>query len=55
MTEAWGVRSDLTPAKTLPLAVEGPEARFLGSVTSWKLLKVTKKTTPMLAAIELNV
>ena len=63
---AWGVRSDLTPAKTLPPVVE---AGFLGTVTSRKLPKVkekptvasiwavtlAKKTTPVLAAIELDV
>jgi hypothetical protein len=69
VTEAWGVRSDLTPAKTLPLAAEGPEAGFLGTVTSRKLPKakekltvasiwavtLAEKTTPVLAAIELDV
>ena len=69
MTEAWGVRSDLTPAKTLPPTVEGPEAGFLGTVTSGKLPKVkekpigasicavtlAEKTMPVLAAIELDV
>ena len=69
VTEAWGVRSDLTPARTLPLAVEGPEAGFLGTVTSGKLPEVkekptvasiwvvtlAKKTTPVLVAIELDV
>ena len=57
---AWGVRSDLTPAKTLPPVVE---AGFLGTVTSVKLPKVkeklivasiwtvtlSEKTTPVLA------
>ena len=66
---AWGVRSDLTPAKTLPPAVGEPEAGFLGTVASRKLPKVkekptvasiwavtlVEKTTPVLAAIELNV
>ena len=66
---AWGVRSDLTPAKTLPPAVEGPDVGFLGTVTSGKLPKVkemptvasiwtvtlAEKTTPVLAAIELDV
>ena len=69
VTKAWGVRSDLTPAKTLPLAVGEPEAGFLGTVTSGKLPKVkekptvasiwavtlAEKTTPVLAAIELDV
>ena len=69
VTEAWGVRSDLTPAKTLPLAVEGLEVGFLGTVASSKLSKVkekltvtsiwavmlAEKTTPVLAAIELDV
>ena len=69
VTEAWGVRSDLAPAKTLPPAVGGPEAGFLGTVTSGKLLKVkekptvasiwavtlAEKTTPVLATIELDV
>ena len=68
-TKAWGVRSDLTPAKALPPAVGGPEAGFLGTVTSGKLPKVkekptvasiwvvtlTEKTTPVLAAIKLDV
>ena len=67
--ESLGVRSDLTPAKTLPPTVEGPEAGFQGTVTSGKLPKVkekptvtsiwavtlAEKTTPMLAAIELDV
>ena len=66
---AWGVRSDLTPAKTLSLAVGEPEAGFLGTVTSGKLPKakekptvtsiwavtLAEKTTPVLAAIELDV
>ena len=66
---AWGVRSDLTPAKTLPPAAGEPEAGLLGTVTSGKLPKVkekptvasigavmlAKKTTPVLAAIELDV
>ena len=69
MTEAWGVRLDLSPAKTLPPAVEGSEAGFLGTVTSGKFPKVkekqtvasiwvvilAEKTTPVLAAIELDV
>ena len=67
--EAWGVRSDLTPAKTPPPAVGKPEAGFLGTVTSEKLPKakekpsvasiwavtLAEKTTPVLAAIELDV
>ena len=67
--KAWGVRSDLTPAKTLPPAVGEPEAGFLGTVTSGKLPKVkekptvasiwavtlAEKTTLVLAAIELDV
>jgi hypothetical protein len=44
-TKAWGVRSDLTPVKALPLAVGGPEAGFLGTVTSGKLPKVKEKPT----------
>ena len=66
---AWGIRSDLTLAKTLPPAVGEPEAGFLGTVTSGKLPKVkekptvasiwavtlAEKTTPVLAAIELDV
>ena len=69
MADAWGLRSDLTPAKTLPPAVGEPEAGFLGTVTSGKLPKVkekpivpsiwavmlAEKTTPVLAAIELDV
>ena len=69
MTEAWGVRSDLFPTKMLPPTVEGPEAGFLGTVTSGKLPKVkekptvasiwavmlAEKTTPVLAAIALDV
>ena len=65
----WGVRSDLTPAKTLPLAVGELEAGFLGIVTSEKLLKEKEKPTvasiravtlmekmmPMLPANELDV
>ena len=64
-----GVRSDLTPAKTSPPTAEGPEVGFLGTVTSRKLPKVkekpivasiwavmlAEKTTPVLAAIELDV
>ena len=45
MTGAWGVRSDLTPAKTLPPVVGEPEAGFLGTVTSGKLPKVKEKPT----------
>ena len=45
VTKAWGVRSDLTPAKTLPPVVKGPEAGFLGTVTSRKLPKVKEKPT----------
>ena len=69
MAGARGVRSDLTPAKTLPLAVEEPEGGFLGTVTSGKLPKakekptvasiravtLVEKTMPVLAAIELDV
>ena len=69
MTEAWGVRLDLSPAKTLPPAAREPEAGFLRTVTSGKLSKVkekptvasiwavtlAEKTTPVLAAIELDV
>ena len=65
----WGVRSDLTPVKTLPPAAGEPEAGFLGIVTSGKLPKVkekptvasiwavtlVEKRTPVLAAIELDV
>ena len=64
-----GDRSDLTPAKTLPSTVEGPEMGFLGTVASGKLPKVkekltvasiwavtlAEKTTLVLPAIELNV
>jgi hypothetical protein len=67
--EAWGVRSDLTPVKTLPPTVKGAEVGFLGTVASGKLLKVKEKSTvasiwavtlaekmtPVLAAIELDV
>ena len=42
---AWEVRSDLTPAKTLPLAAGEPEAGFLGTVTSGKLPKAKEKLT----------
>ena len=31
VTGAWGVRSDLTPAKTLPPTVEGPEVGVPGN------------------------
>ena len=57
VTGAWGVRLDLTPAKTLPPTVEGPEAGFLGTVTSGKLPKVKEKPTvaSIWAAIELDV
>ena len=69
MADAWGVRSDLTPVKTLPPAVGKPEAGFVGTVTSGKLPKarekptvasilavtLAEKTTPVLAFIELNV
>ena len=69
VTEAWGVRSDLSPVKMLPPTVEGPEAGFLGTVTSGKLPKVkekpivasiwgvtlAEKTMPVLAATELDV
>ena len=68
-TKAWGVRSDLTPVKTLPPTVEGPKAGFLGIVTYGKLPKVkemptvasiwvvtlAEKMMPVLAAIELDV
>ena len=40
-----GVRSDLSPAKMLPPTVEGPEAGFLGTVTSGKLPKAKEKPT----------
>ena len=64
-----GVRSDLTPATTLPPAAGEPEAGFLGTVTSGKLPKVKEKPTvasiwvvmlaekmmSVLAAIELDV
>ena len=67
--EAWGVRSDLTPAKTLPPMVEGAEVGFQGTVASGKLPKVKEKLTVtsiwavmlaekmmlVLAAIELDV
>ena len=60
---------DLTPVKTLPPMVEGPEVGFLGTVASEKLPKVNEKptvafiwavtlaekTTLVLAAIELDV
>ena len=66
---AWGVRSDLTLAKTLPPAAGEPEAEFLGIVTSGKLAKAKEKPTVasiwavtlagkmtlLLAAIELDV
>ena len=66
---AWGVRSDLTPAKTLPPVAGEPEAGFLRTVTSGKLPKVkekptvasiwavtlVEKTTPVLATIEIDV
>ena len=69
MEGAWEVRSDLTPAKTLPPAAGEPEAGFLGTVTSGKLPKakekptvasiwavtLVEKTTPVLAAIKLDV
>ena len=69
VVDAWGVRSDLTLAKTLPPAMGEPEAGFLGTMTSGKLPKVkekstvasiwavtlAEKTTPVLAAIELDV
>ena len=69
MAGAWGVRSDLTPAKTLPPAVGEPETGFLGNMTSGKLAKakekptvasilavtLAEKTTPVLATIELDV
>jgi len=55
--------------RALPSKVEGPEVGFLGTVASGKLPKVkekltvtsiwvvtlTEKTTPVLAAIELDV
>ena len=60
---------DITPATTLPPTAGEPEAGFLGTVTSGKLPKVkekpavasiwavmlTEKTSPVLAAIELDV
>jgi len=66
---AWEVRSDLTPTKTLPPAAGEPEAGFRGTITSGKHPKVkeklnvasiwavtlAEKTTPVLAAIELDV
>ena len=69
VTGAWGVRSDLTPTKTLAPAVGKPEAAFLGTETSGKLPKakekptvasiwavtLVEKTTLVLAAIELDV
>ena len=69
MAGVWGIRSDLTPATTLPPAIGESEAGFLGTVTSGKLPKVkekptvtsiwavtlAEKTTPVLAAIELDV
>ena len=45
MAHAWGVRSDLTPAKTLLPAVGEAEAGFLGTVTSGKLPKAKEKPT----------
>ena len=42
---AWGVRSDLTPVKTLLPVVGEPETGFLGTVTSGKLPKVKEKPT----------
>ena len=64
-----GVRSDLTPVTSSPPMFEGSEVGFLGTVTSRKLPKVkekptvasicavtlAKKTTPVLAAIKLDV
>ena len=69
VADAWGVRSDLTPTKTLPPAAGEPEAGFLGTVTSGKLPKakekltvasiwavmLAEKMTPVLVAIELDV
>ena len=69
VADPWVVRSDLTPAKMLPLAVGEPEIGFLGTVTFGKLPKakekptitsiwavtLAEKTTPVLAAIELDV
>ena len=60
---------DLTPATTLPPVAGEPEAGFLETATSGKLPKVkekptvtsiwavtlAEKTTPVLAAIELDV
>ena len=43
--EAWGVRSDLTPAKSSPPMFEGPVVGFQGTVTSGKLSKVKEKPT----------
>jgi len=45
VSDPWEVRSDLTPAKTLPLAVGEPEAGFLGTVTSGKFPKAKEKPT----------
>ena len=45
VTEAWGVRSDLTSAKSSPPTFEWPEVGFLGTVTSGKLPKVKEKPT----------
>jgi hypothetical protein len=69
VADPWEVRSDLTPAKMLPLAVGEPEAGFLGTVTFGNLPKakekptvasiwvvtLAEKTMPVLAAIELDV
>jgi hypothetical protein len=45
VADAWGVRSDLSQAKTLPPAVGKPEAGFLGTVTSGKLPKAKENST----------
>ena len=64
-----GVRSDLTLVKTLPPMVEETRVGFLGTVAFGKLPKVkekptvasiwavmlAEKTTPVLAAIELDI
>ena len=69
VADPWEVRSDLAPAKTLPPVVGEPEAGFLGTVAFGKLpeakekptvtsiwaVMLVEKTTPVLAAIELDV
>ena len=63
------IRSDLTPVKVLPSKVEGLDVGFLGTLISKKLpkvkekptvasiwaVKLAEKTTPVLAAIELDI